>query len=339
MATAVTDYARATPDIEHHILFRLREATYRASGELDYFSTHQALPQSPVGVRSMIRSTVRDLNPDFLHAHSSFAGAYARTAVLSRDSCPIIYTPHGFAFERRDIGRFLRGVYRAVEVVLALNTAHIAACAPREHRIAQQFHGSRSRYVPNVARINKGGATKRRPGDPLRVVAAGRLAPARDPAFFATVATACRTSGLEMEFVWVGGGDDELTAMLESAGVQVTGWLSREEGLAEMASGHVYVHTAAWDGFPMSILEAHALGMTVIARRSAALEDAPSEMAFDSHSSVVSALARIERREQDYESKVRAATDLYLIDNSASIQTDRLVSLYGAREEYDAPTV
>ena len=46
----------------------------------------------------------------------------------------------------------------------------------------------------------------------------------------------------------------------------VTGWLSRDDALRALASAHVYLHTAAWEGMPVTVLEAAAVGMPVIVR-------------------------------------------------------------------------
>jgi glycosyltransferase involved in cell wall biosynthesis len=56
--------------------------------------------------------------------------------------------------------------------------------------------------------------------------------------------------------------------------------------LGWLATADLYVHTAAWEGAPVSVLEASALGLPVVARRSPALAalglpalcDTPDEM-------------------------------------------------------------
>ena len=45
----------------------------------------------------------------------------------------------------------------------------------------------------------------------------------------------------------------------------MTGWCGRDEALAHLAQATVYVHWTAWDGQPLSVLEALARDVIVIA--------------------------------------------------------------------------
>ena len=60
-----------------------------------------------------------------------------------------------------------------------------------------------------------------------------------------------------------------------AAGVEVTGWLEQDVAVKEIADCDVYLHTAAWEGYPMTILEAFELGMPVVARTIHALTSEP----------------------------------------------------------------
>ena len=65
----------------------------------------------------------------------------------------------------------------------------------------------------------------------------------------------------------MGGGAPGEEAALREAGALVTGWLPRQAALERLAAADVYVHTAAWEGFPVSVLEAAALDLPILARR------------------------------------------------------------------------
>jgi glycosyltransferase involved in cell wall biosynthesis len=97
-------------------------------------------------------------------------------------------------------------------------------------------------------------------------IAAGRTVPQRRPDACARILS---TLAPIAESRWVGGGGgaegEPGRAALATAAIPVTGWLPRAEMLGEMASATAYLHWTAWDGQPLSILEAMAFDAVVVA--------------------------------------------------------------------------
>ncbi|WGX94731.1 glycosyltransferase [Nocardioides sp. L-11A] len=273
--TAAVQYVHSTPDLEHHLLRRIR-ADYVPFGEETLFATVAELPGS--GLRSIgtVRRTVRRLSPDVVHAHSSFAGLYARLALRAGRSARVVYTPHCFVFERTDIPRPLRGLYRLVEWALAVNTTVIAGCSAAEARAARAWRTCRRVvHVPNVATVGMATTRPRDSGRPL-VVALGRISAQKGVDFFLSAWRELRQRGGDVGALWIGGGDAAGVARLEASGVEVTGWVSRDRVLDLLASARLYLHTAAWEGFPMSVLEAHRSGLPILVRDIPAFHHVPA---------------------------------------------------------------
>ena len=92
----------------------------------------------------------------------------------------------------------------------------------------------------------------------------GRVVPQRQPEEVAAILADVRAVS---PVAWLGGAPTDSPALraLARAGVPVSGWLSREETLARLAQAKVYLHWTAWDGLPLSVLEAMALDVVVIA--------------------------------------------------------------------------
>jgi len=270
VTSAVLDHIRATPAFRHRALARLRPDAH-SSAELEEL-TGGIIPMRDGHLRRIgdVRRTFRDLRPSIVHAHSSYGGAYARLAGLPRKR--VVYTPHCFAFERLDVSRPVRAAFRLMEAVLSFRGAWIAAVSDREAELARRLPGHpRVVVVPNIARVGgtPGGGVAS--AEPL-VVAVGRLQPQKDPGFFAEAARVAAREGIPARWRWVGGGDPRSERELRDAGVEVTGWVERDRALAELAAADVYAHTAAWEGFPITVLEAAALGRPIVARRIPALE-------------------------------------------------------------------
>lgn len=97
------------------------------------------------------------------------------------------------------------------------------------------------------------------------MVGVGRIAPQKGPDHFAEVARRFAAQGRSERFTWIGRGNaSDMAEDLVDAGVQVTGWLPKEDGLAALAGGSVLLHTARWEGFPVSLLEAVAVGVPIL---------------------------------------------------------------------------
>lgn len=274
VATAVFTYIDQVPEHEHHLLYSTRaETATLPAGWEKRFATVQVLPEGHLSRIVAVRRRAELLTVDVVHAHSSYAGVYARLALRSRADRRIVYTPHAYAFERRDLHEAGRAGFWCIEAVLALNTDTFAACSPREASLSRWTPGrSRVVHVPNVAdlpavpRGAQNGAGTRDSDHPVRIAGSGRIGEQKDPVFLIDAVEAVRRAGHRVEAVWIGGGEPELEARLADAGIEVTGWISRTEAIGLLSRQDVYVHTADWEGFPFAVLEATAVGTPIIVR-------------------------------------------------------------------------
>jgi len=267
-ASAIRDYVRNYPAAEHHLLYAQRSEAVVSAAEFAGFTTVAELPDGHAARLRYLRAYALELTaPALIHAHSSKAGVYVRLAIRNSAKVPIIYTPHCYSFERRDVGWPARLVFRAAEWALSFNTGSFSACSAREATLSR-WPLSRPRVVtvPNVAPAASAEATDTTDDGSLCLVGNGRIGPQKDPEFFATAVRAARDSVGDVRAVWIGGGESRYVGLLQDCGVEVTGWLPRADALAVLARADVYLHTAAWEGFPISIMEASAAGLPVVAR-------------------------------------------------------------------------
>ncbi|WP_156388277.1 MULTISPECIES: glycosyltransferase [unclassified Rhodococcus (in: high G+C Gram-positive bacteria)] len=261
--TAIASYVANSPvHVTHSVIARER------SGH----ETHADLGCPVQLVRGSLRqffasvsAEVTRLSPDIVHLHSSFAGAYR---LLASRKLKLIYTPHAFAFLRADVSRLSRLTYLVMELAFARRAHVVAAISPYEYRLARRLSPRRTEvlYLPNVV-IGDG----EQYSDEQSVVASGsidiitigRITAQKDPHFVADVA---RHTEKNLRWVWVGDGDASGKDALLSAGIEVSGWLPNSEVMKLLRQSRVYVHGAAWEGAPVTLLEAVANGTPVIAR-------------------------------------------------------------------------
>jgi glycosyltransferase involved in cell wall biosynthesis len=293
LATALEDYVRSTPEYRH-VLLSYRRPDAPTGDSLDELVTeHLTLPHGHLARLRAIRQQLKRLRPNVVHAHSSFAGAYTRLAA-GRWRRSVVYTPHCFAFERTDVSLALRAGFWLIEAALSLTGGYLAASSPREAALARRLSSRTtmvyvpcSPYIPPIEPREPA----RKNGRGLRVMMVGRLVAQKDPQFFACAARASRERSPDTQWIWIGGGEPTYDRLLRSAGVEVTGWLTRAESLQRLRTADVYVHTAAWEATGLTILEAAALGLPILARAIPAtrslglsnLSETPEALAFAVH--------------------------------------------------------
>ncbi|MES9851877.1 MAG: glycosyltransferase [Candidatus Thiodiazotropha sp. L084R] len=268
VTTAILEYAKNSPFCDHYLL-----ATVREEAEVNFSVAHPfvqiiTLPRNPISAIKVMRSSFKKINPKYVHLHSSFAGAYGRLAFLPRSS--VIYTPHCFSFDRHDISIVKRLFLYIIEQLLSLGGECIAGVSPREVLQGKRMIGTfNSLYLPNYATIPNHLVRNNVVYDDtsmLTVTMVGRLSPQKDPTFFLEVWQEVKKKTDRVKFIWLGGGDESCEKELIKEGINVSGWIDHESLIERLSNTDVYLHTAKWEGNPMSLLEASALNLPIVAR-------------------------------------------------------------------------
>lgn len=205
--------------------------------------------------------------PDIVHLHSSKAGFIGRLACRLAGIKNVFYSPRGFSFLMRDSSSAKRKIYYALEKLAARLGGTIVAVSSDELKYAKELSGSAA-IVPNGVDLEviQGcrNAANGRPSGNGRITAgtSGRISVQKDPALF--LRSVKKVKG-KAGFVWIG--DGELRAELEAGGIDIaiTGWKSRAESLGLLSGLDIYIQTSSWEGMPIAVLEAMALGKPVVA--------------------------------------------------------------------------
>lgn len=235
---------------------------------LTYFAIPQGLNLKEDWEASRsLHNALLQLAPDIVHLHSSKAGSVGRMAALGLP-LKVVYTPHGFAFNRRDVPEWKRKLFWASEWALGKLPGHIMACSSDEAEAAQSF--AATTRIPNAVDVpalqelaaQGRSALRQSPNAPrLAVVMAGRITAARNPEGFSEVARKVKAVHPDVDFYWLGDGEHDVLDPV----VKVTGWLSKADLQASLRDADIYFHPSRWEGLPFAILEAMSQGLPVIA--------------------------------------------------------------------------
>jgi glycosyltransferase involved in cell wall biosynthesis len=245
----------------------LREATL-AAGARFVSLEHVRRPLNPwqdaLGLVELLRLCRRE-RPHILHVNSSKAGVLGRVAA-ALSGVPIrIFTVHGWAFPTPGMSRIILWAERLARPLTTM-TICVAAC-DRELGVAAGTC-ARDRTVVIYNGIDAGGFERARAcgsGVPV-VVSVGRLAAQKD---YITLVHALARLDRAFRALLVGSGPDlqkikaEIDLLGLAGSVELLG--ERHDVSRILAAADIFVLPSLYESFPISVLEAMAAGLPVVA--------------------------------------------------------------------------
>lgn len=216
-----------------------------------------------VTLRRRLRELSRRSPFEVVHLHSTFAGVAGRTVRL--DSL-VAYSPHGFSFLRGDTDPARQLLYKTLERMLAPRCDLIIGVSSDEVRIAHGELSATTALLTNVVDLDSL-PSQPATGSPRPVVVnIGRWTRQKAPERFEAAADAlCEIA----DFRWIGAA----TSDPRSPNVVGTGWLGRAETIRELRLADIMYFTSRWEGMPVGLMEAQAMGVPAVARRCVGVAD------------------------------------------------------------------
>jgi len=225
---------------------------------------------------------------DLIHAHGSKAGFIVRLAVIGT-RVPIIYSPHGFAFQTPGYS-WKKRLYVFIESLAArFLTARIITVSNNERLDAlKRGVGVPDLYVTIHSGIDpslfKRFLDKRVqktalgvPADGFLIGTVGTFTEAKAPYDFIRLASLLHQKHSEMHFIWAGTGALEAQARALSDKLGLEGFFHfaghRSDVPAILSALDCFVLTSHWEAFPLAVLEAMAAALPVVATQLGGIEE------------------------------------------------------------------
>ena len=206
--------------------------------------------------------------PHLLHANSSKAGILGRLAAFAARVPARIFTVHGWAFKAHR-GWAARAYLWADRLMSPLTTMTI--CVAESERDAglraRTCRAARTVVIHNgveLERPRRGPATA---AVPLTLLSVGRLRPPKDFTTLVRAVAALPAGSARLRIAGDGPGRADLEAEIARLGLgQAVALLGTRPDVDELlAASDVFVLSSASEGLPMSVLEAMAAGLPVVA--------------------------------------------------------------------------
>ena len=220
-----------------------------------------------------LRKALNAAQPTHLHAHGYKALSYA---FLSRPrGCRLLATHHGVTAHTATVR-----LYEALEFWLLRRCDHVFAVSPAMHEAfkARGLNPQQLSLQPNMLRFRPPAlsAPRTQPPDPLQLIVVGRLSPEKGLDVLLEALTQLRTQvAWRLDIVGDGSEREPLQDQIgRNALDQHVALLGYRDDVQERLLGaHILVMPSLREGLPMTLLEALACGLPVVASAVGGLPD------------------------------------------------------------------
>lgn len=217
---------------------------------------------------------VRQLGPhDLIHVHCPL-GSFPATYLRRKLRIPLVRTLHGVYAGRWTamLGRSPRALAFSALEALSLSLAYDAVITVDKQALEAGLKSKQPavRWIPNGVDWSRFDAVRTRRPEDFTFLFVGRLVPQKGVVHLLEASRILEKAGRKFRLLLVGEGPEgeELTRTAKALGLRnldFLGFVEEERLMALYASSHAFVLPSLWEGFPLTLLEAWAARLPVVA--------------------------------------------------------------------------
>lgn len=210
-----------------------------------------------------LRRVCKRFNPDLVHLHSSKAGLVGRLVPLRNK---IAYSPHCFAYNRKDLAKINVLFIYIIEKLLSVRTDYFVAHWPVEVEDMRKLNSKKQiMFAPLIDMDFTNYEYRETFCEQFQIKGIGRVRPQKDPILFRKIAQQFG-EGSNYHFEWIGSYSDSEIGVFDNTVVKVTDWCEDPYYNSSEEITQILLITSAWESGPLIFYEALRLGIPSILR-------------------------------------------------------------------------
>lgn len=264
-------------DVENYLLiseYKSQQGWEDITKKVFYYKYKRSISNIFSAIKQ-IHAVIKDVNPDIIHAHSTWAGLFVRLPYLfKKRKAKIIYQSHGWAF-LMDTSNYKKNIYALVEKILSIPTDKIVNISNYEQNQAIKYGLNKNKMVMIYNgvedKINKSNLKLNWDENKINLLFVGRLDRQKGLDLFLDVYNKMKLENMHLYVIGTSVLDDNLPKSTKY--VTYLGWVDNKDIDAYYQACDAVIMPSRWEGFGLVAIEAMKNSKAVIVSNRGALPE------------------------------------------------------------------
>lgn len=264
-------------DIENYLLiseYKSQQGWENITKKVFYYKYKRSIANIFLAIKQ-IHAVIKDINPDIIHVHSTWAGLFVRLPyLLKKRKAKIIYQSHGWSF-LMDTSKYKKNIYAFVEKILSIPTDKIINISNYEQNQAIKYGLNKNKMVMIYNgvedKVNKSNLKLNWDRNKINLLFVGRLDRQKGLDLFLDVYNKIKLENIHLYVIGASILDNNLPQSTKY--VTYLGWVDNKDIDAYYQACDAVIMPSRWEGFGLVAIEAMKNSKAVIVSNRGALPE------------------------------------------------------------------